>query len=44
MKFGRLLNVNDVKNSLVVKTLFIIDGRGWTEIVLKRNKYSGHNL
>ena len=40
MKFGRLLNVNDIKNILVVKALVIIDGRGWKEIVLKGNKYS----
>ena len=44
VKFSRLLNVNDVKNNLVVKTLAIIDGRAWKEIVLKKIKYSRHNL
>ena len=44
VKFSRLLNVNEIKNILIVKTLTIIDGRRGKEIVLKRNKYSGHNL
>ena len=38
VKFSRLLNVNDVKNNLVVKTLAIIDGRAWKEIVRKKNQ------
>ena len=44
VKFSRLLNVNEIKNILIVKTLTIIDGRRGKEIVLKRNKYSRHNL
>ena len=38
VKFSRLLNVNDVKNNLVVKTIAIIDGRAWKEIVRKKNQ------